>query len=253
MKNSKIEYFKDGEIIKKSSEDLEYICIIKKGEVELSQEDKIYATLAAGEIFGETHFILEKPIEFEAKAIGEVELEKVNPRIFDAINCHPDLQLIKQIFQSIAEKIRYYETTLLELNCYKEKIQISQLEKGIILRADTPKAKRLLNNMEEMEIKNFPFRVGRFTKRTTDKLFHKNDLYLLDKPPYSVSRSHFEIIRKDEKYYFCDRGSKLGTIVNRTRIGAKKDNLATICLDKKENTIMLGNKTDNVRFSIIID
>ena len=102
-----------------------------------------------------------------------------------------------------------------------------------------------------MEINKFPFKVGRFTKRRADMLFHKNDLNLLDIPPYSISRSHFSITKKNGDYFFTDRGSKLGTIVNGKRIG-DSHHRSKIVLDQSNNQILFGNESDKLEFSIEI-
>ena len=100
-----------------------------------------------------------------------------------------------------------------------------------------------------MEITKFPFKVGRFTKRRADMLFHKNDLNLLDLAPYSISRSHFSITKKNGNYFFTDRGSKLGTIVNGKRIG-DSHHRSKIILARPKNQIFFGHRSDKLEFSI---
>ena len=119
------------------------------------------------------------------------------------------------------------------------------------LHAETKKAKEILNNLDFVKIEKLPFYVGRFSRRRTDLLFHKNDLSLLETPPYSISRSHFAIRKKKDGYFFIDRGSKLGTLVNNKRIGGR-ENKSKILLKEGENEIVFGNKSHKSIFKLII-
>ena len=245
--------FKKDELIVKNGDFSENIFIIKKGEVALSKkDDNAYAYLKSGDIFGIVDFILEKASRYSAVALTEVEIEIIDPRIFGQFYDCDESDIIKQVLQSMAEEIRIYEQKVEDgdNSVYRSDYTSSNGMK-VILRPETKKAKQLLNNLEFLEINEFPFKVGRFTKRRADMLFHKNDLNLLDIPPYSISRSHFSITTKDGNYFFTDRGSKLGTIVNGKKIG-NNHHRSKIILDQSKNLILFGNRSDKLEFSIEI-
>ncbi len=245
--------FKKDELIVKKGDFSEQIFIIKKGKVALYRSDEnAYANLEVGDIFGTVDFILEKTSRYTAKALTEVEIEVVDPRIFSqCYNCDKS-DFIKPILQSMAEEIRFYEHKFEDKDNFAIQSEYTSSDSDkVILRAETKKAKKLLNNLEYIEINKFPFKVGRFTKRSADMLFHKNDLNLLDNPPYSISRSHFSITKKKGNYYFTDRGSKIGTIVNGKRI-SESHKRTKIILDQSRNKILFGYESDNLEFSIEI-
>ena len=251
--NIETKRFKKDELIVKKGGYSEHIFIIKKGEVALSRKnDNAYAYLKSGDMFGTVDFILEKVSRYSAMALTEVEIEVVDPRILGQINDCDKSNIIKPILQSMAEEIRIYEQKVEDgdNSIYRSDYTSNNGEK-VILRPETKKAKQLLNNLESVEINKFPFKVGRFTKRRADLLFHKSDLSLLDVPPYSISRSHFSIIKKGGEYFFIDRGSKLGTIVNGKRIGGSHHR-SKIVLDQSNNQILFGHKSDKLEFSIEI-
>ena len=247
----KTKSFKKDELIVKKGGFSKNIFIIKKGEVALSRkDDQVYAYLKPGDIFGTVDFFLKKASRYSAIALTEVEIEVVDPKIIGQINDCDKSNIIKPILQNMAEEIRIYEQKVEDGdNSVYRSDYTSNIEVKVILRPETKKAKQLLNNLEFLEINKFPFKVGRFTKRRADMLFHKNDLNLLDIPPYSISRSHFSITKKDGDYFFADRGSKLGTIVNGKRIG-DSHHRSKIMLDRSNNQIIFGNKSDKLEFSI---
>jgi len=245
--------FRKDELIVKKGDYSEQIFIIKKGKVALYRKnDNAYAHLEYGDIFGTVDFILEKTSRYTAKALTEIEIEVVDPRIFSqCYNCDKS-DIIKPILQSMAEEIRFYEQKFEGKDNFAIQSEYTSNDgEKVILRPETKKAKKLLNNLEYVEINKFPFKVGRFTKRRADMLFHKNDLNLLDNPPYSISRSHFSIVKKKGNYYFTDRGSKIGTIVNGKRI-SDSHKRSKIILDQSRNQIFFGYKDDKLEFSVEI-
>jgi len=245
--------FKKDELIVKKGNYSEHIFIIKKGKVALYRNDEnAFDNLEVGDIFGTVDFILEKTSRYTAKALTEVEIEVVDPRIFSkCYNCDRS-NVIKPILQSMAEEIRFYEQKFENTDSFAFQTEYTSSDsEKVILRPETTKAKKLLNNLEYIEINRFPFKVGRFTKRSADMLFHKNDLNLLDNPPYSISRSHFSIVKKNGNYYFADRGSKIGTIVNGKRI-SDSHKRTKIILDQSKNKILFGYESDKLEFSLEI-
>ena len=70
--------------------------------------------------------------------------------------------------------------------------------------------------------------------------FGRADLALLDHRPFSVSRGHCLIERKErDAYVVRDCGSRLGTIVNGTPLGAEATE-TSVPLKCGENCLILG-------------
>ncbi|OQX70607.1 MAG: hypothetical protein B6D62_04280, partial [Candidatus Cloacimonas sp. 4484_275] len=100
----------------------------------------------------------------------------------------------------------------------------------------------------------------RYSKRSSDRLFHRNDLYLYDKKPYIISRSHFAIYRFGDKFYFQDSSSQNGCIVNGKKVHGVRKQMRSVTkriekkvlLKKGENDVYLGEVKDDIHFKIII-
>lgn len=106
-------------------------------------------------------------------------------------------------------------------------------DRSVSLKALTPEAKAALHG-EYLKITRFPFRVGRESRefdRPIDYLKDRrrpdsasnNDLYLFEPGNVlNVSREHFLIDAKDDKYVLVDRGSYCGTLVEGELVGEKR-------------------------------
>lgn len=92
-------------------------------------------------------------------------------------------------------------------------------------------------------IEKFPFRIGRSRSH--------NDLTIPDNKPYQVSRNHCCIEERFGHFFVKDLGSKLGTIVNGTRIKRDLPNFSKE-LVPGENEITIGSANSEFRIRIII-
>ena len=103
------------------------------------------------------------------------------------------------------------------------------------LAAMTPEAKESVGGSEG-EIKTFPYRVGRESrriKRTEEGIISEkrdpdsvpnNDIYLIEKSePMNVSREHFLIEKEGDGFALVDRGSTCGTIVEGETVGGQTE------------------------------
>jgi hypothetical protein len=101
------------------------------------------------------------------------------------------------------------------------------------LVAETPEAKEALGS-GEIEIRTFPFRVGRESRKITwtpqgivserreSNQKPNNDLYLIEKSdPMNVSREHFQIEQDGESFALVDRQSTCGTLVAGRHTGGR--------------------------------
>lgn len=105
----------------------------------------------------------------------------------------------------------------------------------------------------ETEIAQFPFRVGRESRKFESmekKAFFadkrkptnrpNNDLYLIEETELiNVSREHFQIAREGAGFVLEDRGSTLGTIVEGQKVGG--DNKAGRVALRDGDVIIVGS------------
>jgi hypothetical protein len=100
------------------------------------------------------------------------------------------------------------------------------------LKSLTPEAERSLGT-KLYRIPKFPFRVGRESRklhtgsypnsRRREDSTPQNDLYLMETTqPLNVSREHFQIEWRDDRFLLVDRGSACGTLVEGIAIGGER-------------------------------
>jgi pSer/pThr/pTyr-binding forkhead associated (FHA) protein len=103
-----------------------------------------------------------------------------------------------------------------------------------------------------LEIRTFPFRVGRASENESDDPLDINDLGLADEEPYTVSRTHFSIDQLGGKVVIQDRGSYLGTMVNGHVVGGQRRE-GEIELELGKNEVIVGRQRSPYRFEVIVE
>ena len=270
LNHIKVKNYSAGEIIFRENEKSDDFYIILSGTAEIikknSHEKEVILTrLSPGEVFGELGIILGLPRQATVRAKTNLELEIIDPRLFSSyFDFDKETgEKMRAMIQTMAQRIRDNGCRLADFltEGVSESDETSDSEDGsIMLIANSSVALQAMNGMKSIEITKFPFRVGRYSKRTSDRLFHRNDIYLKDDKPYVISRSHFSILRLNNKYYFQDASSKNGSIVNGMKVhgSTKKIRSVTVKKEKKvemkkgENEIYLADKKYNLRFKIIV-
>jgi pSer/pThr/pTyr-binding forkhead associated (FHA) protein len=101
------------------------------------------------------------------------------------------------------------------------------------LKPLTPEAEISLGT-KLYQIPKFPFRVGR-ENRKNQAAHHpssgrrpdstsNNDLYLIEtEPPLNISREHFQIEWRNDRFFVIDLGSACGTLVEGVAIGGDRN------------------------------
>ena len=109
-----------------------------------------------------------------------------------------------------------------------------------------------MNGKKILELSRFPFRAGRLSKRTLDNILKNNDYYFKDEMPYSFSRTHFAIVEYDNGFYFQDRGSRFGSVVNNMQVGGEGYNIKEVPLHRGENSLSFGRPSRDLSFTILL-
>ncbi|MBC8385433.1 MAG: cyclic nucleotide-binding domain-containing protein [Candidatus Cloacimonetes bacterium] len=269
FENIRVKQFSAGDIILNEGDKSDDFYIILSGCVDVfktnSHGDEIHiSTLKDGDVFGELGIILGLPRQATIRAQTNIDLEVISPRLFSSyFNFDKDIgEKMRAMIQTMAERIRENGNRIAELETKNEDnpMQDAPSDDKVYFVAVSKAALKTLNGMQKIEITKFPFRIGRYSRRSSDRLFHKNDLYLHDSKPYILSRSHFSISKKGSKYIFRDSSSQNGCIVNGEAVKGhtRKVRSVTKRFDKKvpllkgENDIYLGSIKDNIHFKIII-
>ncbi|MCD4817515.1 MAG: cyclic nucleotide-binding domain-containing protein [Candidatus Cloacimonetes bacterium] len=259
--------YSQGDIVIKQGEQSEEIYIILSGSVECKKKNssgKEYITeiLKKGDVFGELNLVFGGIKQHTVVAKTDLEVEIIDPRLFSKLFDSELNPYIAPIIQAFSKRIREYEIKFSELHdgIPEERIQEeeefiqddhSPNAKKVYLKAETNRALIALHGEKSIEIKSFPFRVGRYSRRRSDMLFHRNELYLHDRHPFNISRSHFAILHKRDGFYFQDYGSWHGSELNGVMMvnPGKKE---LLMLKTGENPLKIGNLEADLIFTLII-
>jgi len=270
IEHIKVKNYSAGETVFKEGEKSDDFYIILTGKAEVIKNNShnkevVLAILSPGEVFGELGIILGLSRQATVRAKTNLELEIIDPRLFSSyFDFDKETgEKMRAMIQTMAQRIRDNGARLADFLTERdsESYETSDSERGSIkLVADSSIALKAMNGMKSIEITKFPFRVGRYSKRSSDRLFHRNDLYLRDDKPYVISRSHFSILHLNKKYYFQDASSQNGSFVNGENVhgSTRKIRSVTVKREKKaelkkgENEIYLADEKYNIRFKIIV-
>jgi hypothetical protein len=118
---------------------------------------------------------------------------------------------------------------------------------AVVLEALTPAAEAALGG-RLLTIDRFPYRIGRGGERDP---FSHNELVIADEEPFQVSRNHCALVRVESRVFLIDRGSQLGTQVNRVPVGGSQ-HTGCVELSAGASEIVLGSAGSPYRFRITI-
>ena len=262
-----IKKFKKGDLIVTEGTHGDEAYLIKSGKVEIfrSIEHKkvVISILEAEQIFGEMSLIDEKPRSASAIALENTEVIALNHEKFNEL-MYTKPKALTVFTKNLIENLRIMNQKICNLTLTDNKqlnlAADTTLEvtaeghlagKGIILSGETPKADKALNG-KDIEIKNFPFKIGRKTTNHSQDLFSCNDLYLVDSEPFSVSRNHLLIQFSGEKFSIIDRGSRLGSILNEIRFGGPVKNNEVELMRNTESRLIIGSSRSPYHFKVTV-
>jgi hypothetical protein len=121
----------------------------------------------------------------------------------------------------------------------------------VVLFGLTPAAAAVFFPARALRLARLPFRVGRIPVAGEAQPIEVNDLQLSDTKPFNVSRTHFAIERVPDGVQVRDRGSYVGTLVNRVQIGGHH-HVATVPLAVGENEVVAGSPRSPFRFRVVV-
>ncbi len=171
-------------------------------------------------------------------------LWKYNNRFYPLFEAYPSCSTLLEIGK-IAEKL------VREGGQVKSRDMTQTIP--VFLVANTPRAVQAMNGRKVLEITHFPFKAGRLSKRKLDNFLKNNDYYFKDELPFSFSRSHFAIVEHDDRFFFQDRGSRFGSIVNSIEVGGEEYNIREVRLRRGENSIRFGRKSKDLNFTLLVN
>jgi CRP/FNR family cyclic AMP-dependent transcriptional regulator len=252
-------HFKSGEIIIKENDFGESAYLIKEGRVRVTKEvngqDIHICELGFGSIFGEMSMIDDKPRSATVTAIEDTVVKQMHHDNL-LLGLQQGQELAVKILKILFERLRKANATISRLKSEKPKpnevfdspeSQFVQTAKTVILLEGLTRSAVKTLPKNPFQIKMFPFLIGRKSK---DPLTN-NDLMIKDKQPYQISRHHIVLDKHENEVFVSDRGSHLGTIVDRKQLGGSSENRGPMKVKSTESTVVLGNKHSPYKYKVI--
>lgn len=229
--------FADGEVIFRQGDASEEAYMIRAGRVEVAIDlphgVARLAILGEGDILGEMGLLDERPRSATATAMGPVRVEIVGKGGFlSMIAGDPDRAM--KLLRAIFERLR----TMNQVVARSEPVPDEWALPRVLLLPRSGPAEAAIPG-SGVEVSRFPFRIGRKPAAGEENVLAFNDIELEDEKPYTVSLNHVAIDLGAGAVVARDRGSRLGSLINGTRIGAL-DGPDTAPLHDGENELILG-------------
>ncbi len=267
-----IRQYAPGEAIIKEHESGETAFLIERGKVEVTMESggkPIHiAFLEAGATFGEMSMVDDSPRSATVTAVEDTLVREIHrDNIFGTLKENPDA--VVKLLQNIFERLREANIRLAQLECAGpthalrpgiaapqpaidaeaaperfnpagEKRQLYSIE-GL-----TPQAVEAMSD-NPFNFSTFPIKIGR---KSNDPLV-SNHLEISDRDPLQISRHHVSIVCEHGKIGVVDRGSKLGALVDGTRVGGKKHGPGPVFFSGAEGILVLGTDASPYRYKVM--
>ncbi len=202
------------------------------------------------QIFGEMGLIEDKPRSASVRAMEDMELKVFDRKDFnEAFHKKPDI--IMPIVKTLFERIRQMNEVLVQRDQQKKGKETTFNMYSLKLKALTKETLLSLGKKERV-ISMFPYKIGKSPSGEGDSVLEQNDLYLNDKPPFSISDNHCSINMNNNEYFVLDRGSSYGTIVNGERIHSGASEPVGY-LHEGKNDLIIGPPQSVFKFEVIIE
>jgi hypothetical protein len=147
------------------------------------------------------------------------------------------LQLLRALFERLRAHQMLSEQSV-RTAAHSEIPVVRLLAAGPEMLAELPE--------EGIEVRRFPFRVGRRAESREAEALTFNDLQLTDGKPYVLALNHFALDLGPDGVVVRDRGSQLGTVVNGALIGSRA-NRDVAPLREGANEVIAGTSPSHLR------
>jgi CRP-like cAMP-binding protein len=225
---------------------------LKSGRVQVTKkvgrEQVVLATLEPGEVFGEMALIDDKPRSATVTAVEDGEVLIIDrERFAQLLLDHPSsvITLLRTLF----ERLRQTSQMLAE-HLAGEVAGVPPHPISVRLRGLTEKATQALGG-EEIEIRTFPFNIGRLSHLKSADILDNNHLSLEEDRAFWISLNHCAIMHSGDSIMVVDRGSRFGTIVNDDLLGSMSKQ-AWVKLSPGVHILVVGPKDGIYRFSLTV-
>lgn len=246
--------------------------LLEAGHVELLAGDGDAPTRVAlfgpGDVFGEMALVEERPRALTALAATAGRATPMTRDDFEHILTH-DPARARRYLRSLFERLRSLTARAgagaepgrpapLVPVASPERSGPAELPGGpgrtagwvVVVHPLTPKAGETLPD-GGLRVTRFPLRIGRASGAHEREAFDLNDVWLLDSPPFNVSRNHCDIDVDLDGPVVRDRGSHVGCVVNDEVIGGRVAK-SYAPLRGGDNVVVVGTRTSPYQFRVTV-
>jgi hypothetical protein len=243
--------FQPGEIFFRPGDASDSAYLIQSGQVEVLFGDpnkpSRSAVLGPGMVFGEMALVEERPHSATARAVTEGVATTMDRADFER-NLLQDPAKCRAYLRNLFERLRQLSGTYGDAPVPPSEAARHR----VLVRPLTRKTAEVLPD-DGLAVTQFPFRIGRASESNEREALDLNELWLLDRKPFTVSRNHLSIDRgEDGGLVVIDRGSHLGAIVNEMHIGGKNAHQSAPLVDG-ENVVILGGSKSQFQFRVTVE
>ncbi len=224
--------------------------LIHEGKVDLLRGDaerpERVGHLGSGDVFGETSLVEERPHQVTAWAVTAVKTTTLTREEFEK-SLATDPASVNVFLKAVFERVR----TAPGHADAPPPTAAAEPAESIVSVTVHPLSRRAAETLpdEGLLIPKFPFRIGRASEHIEREPLDLNDLWLLDREPFNVSRNHVSIELQGNSVVVKDRGSSLGTHVNDDFLGGDARVRQSTLLDG-DNVLILGGRTSPYQFRV---
>lgn len=246
---------------------------IQSGRVDLLRhtagETIQVAQLGPGDVFGEMSLIEERPHSLTARAMSDVELSTLTRQEFEQF-LTSDPARLQVYLRALFERLRGLSAQLdsaagspapadastvfpivRRVEADVQTIHAQRPHELVVTIYPLTRRAAATLPLDGLPVTKYPFRIGRAAEEHEPRPLDLNDLWLVDRMPFNISRNHASLEQTPAGIAIHDRGSSLGIFVNEAHIGGGSPHRYAM-LEEGENTVILGMPMSPYQFRIHI-
>lgn len=251
--------FSDGDFVFRAGDPADGVFRIRSGEVRLRRPDGgagFAETRRDGDVFGGDGFLTGDTRATDAIAVGPVSVDFLRRNEFLAIlTLHP--HLLSPVFGPVFDLVAGSGMRAPEPDGESPGVSFAPADSkggngdlGIRLIVGGKRLRSALG-VDEIDIRELPFRIGRTASGEGKDTYSDIHLAISDSRPFNLSRRHFAIEEEDGALIVRDFGSYHGTTVNGLTLGGEGRS-RTAPLVTGESELVAGKPGSPFRFRILV-
>jgi hypothetical protein len=244
--------FKAGDIFFRTGDPGDLAYLIQSGEVELvsgpPENFKRVTKFGPKDVFGDMSLIEERARALTARAITAGKALSMSRSEFERLLTEDPAQCVHYL-KALFERLR---TVAHRTEPAAQSGSSNKSMPVVTLYALTKPAEDSLP-AGGLRIPKFPFRIGRASEAHEPEPLDLNDMWLIDKHPFNVSRNHLAIeLSVDGEVMVADRGSHLGTLVNDEVLG-RNSHVRHLPMRSGSNVLIVGSRESPYQFRVVVE